>query len=174
MDLLNDYKHLNDTYLILHDMDGDGIPELFILERATYLWGVAAYTFRDDVSVSLDLGHNRGGLSGNFFTIMGEGCIIAFHAMGSGGGYGRVTIDGDKLVAVNGFMMLSEAGWQRSDSGYQVSGLEWYYLTIEGESATIEEFQQMFGYEQNRVYLEEHAINEDNIQKLIFGWAKSD
>jgi len=157
-------------YFFLHDIDGDGIPELFIFEEMTYLRGIEAYTFRNGTAIRLEH-HEFGGLFGSFSAIPEIEGIVEFHAVGSGGRYRRIMIDDDRIFAASdGFMTLSEAGREKSDADYWPLGLEWYYLTINGEAVTVEEFEAEFGViGWESIWLRDYPINEASIQSIIFG-----
>ena len=159
-------------YFILHDIDGDGTPELLIFEEMTYLFGVAVYTFRDGGVRRLEFDYG-GRLSGSLSAFSdGRPEIIDFQAAGSGGWYRRMTIEGDRIVIISqGSSFLTDEGFERAEAGYEMwpRYTEWHNLSINGEAVTVEEFEREFGLNDDMIWPRHFAITEANTQERIFG-----
>ena len=162
-------------YFILHDIDLDGIPELFI--RKVSLSGHVrhfGYTFltREVVSLSPP---DYSQLFGSLFVLTND-CpeIFLFSAAGSGGWYTQMIIAENSFVIIaEGVSHLSEEGLEREykkGANFDFQNYEWYDLFINGYSATVEEFEYVFGGWHERERLESFEITEANIQEIIFGW----
>jgi len=106
--------------------------------------------------------------------------IVMFIAVGAGGMYRKMTIDENRLVpVVEGYARLREEGLEMmlSDDWDLLENYEWYYLTINDRESTIwseresnaEEFEEIFGNWNERMWLIPLEINEANIQDIIWG-----
>jgi len=84
----------------------------------------------------------------------------------------RYILDGDSLVVISSGTAYSnidvlENGWADKDIK---KWYEWFDYTINGETATLEEFNNEFGIMVERGHLNDYTITEANIQGIVFGW----
>ncbi|MCL2375845.1 MAG: hypothetical protein FWC76_00475 [Defluviitaleaceae bacterium] len=161
-------------YFILHDIDGDGMPELLIFEfiRARSE-NNTFYTFRNGEMVSLEA--YVGFSAESLFTIPGEYSAIFNNFTTMYSEYVmRVTIDGNNIVITHeGFTTPSEEGREISrDKGLEHiwRDIQWYRFEINGEAVTAEEFTDIFGWDwSERAWLEPILITEESISTMIGG-----
>ena len=167
---------MEDEYtFILHDIDQDGVPELFLLMN--YETGhfriSAVYTFTEGRVVSLEYSGwmTDGGI---FAPLNNNSWIVMFYAAGSGGLYRQMKIDQNRLILIfEGSFHLSDEGhqkmWEEPES-FDIESYEWYVLHINGKTATAAEFENVFGNRNERKWLGSYSITEANIQKIISTW----
>jgi len=161
----------------LHDINRSGVPELFlVLEYETgHVRYDAVYTFSDGKAVSLEFeGLTTDG--GIFAPLDGSPWVVLFGAAGSGGVYLQMVIDGYRLITVaDGWFFISEEGheqmWLALEEGqdFDWQNYKWYDLSIGGNTATVEEFTNVFGHRDERRWFRAHSITENNINSVIFG-----
>jgi len=157
---------------ILHDINQDGIPELFL--EAESMTGHTehryVYTFVDGTLISLE--HESFVTDGGVFAPIDDSpWVVFFYPAGSGGWYRKRGIEGNALSEIaSGFVTLSEAGHEIFFVYGEVSGYKWYNLTINDEPATAIEFESIFGVWGQRRWLRSVPITEDNIRDGVFSW----
>ena len=137
----------------LHDIDGDGVPELFIVYIQAGIWAESIYTFLDGEIVPIE---------GNFFAYYGiyamedrAGIIIQAYTQTD-----IMVLDGSELVTQTAFrspfMLLDD---------YEI----WH---INGSEVTEDEFNEMYDalipVGESRVNIWPYTINEENIRDVIF------
>ena len=149
-----------DWHFFLHDVDMDGIPELFIVYLAAGIWSESIYTFADEELMPIE---------GNFFAywdifspINRVGIIIQAY-----GRYDLMALDSGKLVAEfvfrQPFFPTDEQIWHINDT-----------------EVTEGEFTEMFSSIMpvwvwdsecvgDRKSIVPSVISETNIQEVIFG-----
>ena len=170
-------------HFILHDIDRDGIPELFLILQHIYLTATysAVYTFVDGEIVPLEFQSitSWGGIFAHLDD--GEFIILVDASVGHGTIYRRWDIDGLSLVttAQGHAVEFNEAGrenlndpsdWWRFRYSY-----EWFYLHIttdgwdNSQLVTIQEFESIFTRRDERKRLERLPITDENIEQSIFG-----
>ncbi|MCL2221252.1 MAG: hypothetical protein FWB92_02830 [Oscillospiraceae bacterium] len=145
----------------LHDIDGNGIPELFYIVTGWHPV-TAVYTFRNNEMVALELGNDVSFsvyyviTNEYFFMSAGSHGIITHTDVGHvGTSWQRVVINGNRLevnaVGYSGFVnpMSSERMW-----------------TIDGVSVSEAAFYRDF---MGKV-IQHHPLNEQNIQGVINNW----
>jgi len=146
-----------DWQFLLHDINQYGIPQLFILR---YYAGIrdhyAVYTFLDGevlrIKSALGLGYDSN--SGIILPPGGTTGIIRVIANGVLYRY--------DMIALNGTVLTQTA------SGTFSKMVDAY--AINTFHVTQEEFEDIFGVRDERVWITLHEINEANIQEIIFGW----
>jgi len=152
----------------LHDIDQDGIPELFVAKK-NYSGHVRhnVYTFSKGELVPLEPAE----LFGSLFVLPNQPGFMLTSPMGSGSGFTQIILDDGHLVTVaEGVYHLNDAGFER-EARYNVPWHDAYYdLSINGNPVTIDEFESVFGSRDEREWLGYSGINEANIQSIIFGW----
>jgi len=142
-------------HFILHDIDRDGVPELFLLMHyeTGHFRTSAVYTFTENKVVSLEYSGimTDGGI---FAPSIDNPWIVMFYAAGGGGWFRQMQIDKNKLIPV-------AQGDDLGDGlGYSLNGIK----------VTKGEFERVFGRAIERRRLEGNSITEDAIQNIIFGW----
>ena len=175
--LLRDYASMplqemeSGWQFILHDINHDGVPELFLVmrfvtEHTDYRY---AYTFVDNEVQRLNF---EGFLTDGFIYAVTNDrpWIVAFLAVGSGGFYSRLALENGGIIpVVEGSAFMSELGheamWEDEDFDWQ--SYEWRDLIINGNEATVHEFEYAFGSLDERVFLELFDVNEGNIRRHI-------
>jgi len=157
---------------ILHDINQDGIPELFIIERhmTGHLYYRYIYAFVDGAAVPLEF---TGFLTDGavYAPIDNSPWVVAFLAVGSGGRYVKLEMVGNEIVTVvEGMALMSAAGHDMmyADEDFDWQSYEWYDVTINGHEVTAEEFESVFGLWGERVWLGWHEVNKENINEIIF------
>ena len=90
-----------DRYFILHDINQDGIPELFIVMQnlSGHTNYYAIYTFSNGEAISLEFDKNIFGHSSILAPLDNSPWIILSHAVGSGVSLTRMKIDGNAIVS---------------------------------------------------------------------------
>ena len=187
--LLRDYYEQYDgnysLHFLLHDIDMDGIPELFISEQGDWASHIdVVYTLRDGRVIPLEFGEgvtfmphlfsasgpyltpNTGNAPGVIARIRGVGSIF-------GGNYwaNRIVIDGYRLVVesrgewIVDVAALHELGVSANDNDTIMAHTT---ITINEEVVSEEEFLRVFG-SGGCPRLQAHLITEANIQNIIFG-----
>ena len=142
----------------LRDIDGDGIPELFIVYIASGVWSEAIYTFVDGNIVPIE---------GSFFAYYGiyptvdrPGLIIQ--------AYGRTELmileDGKFVTELTLRQPFLPGDYER-----------WYINDFEvGEGEFFEVYNGLIpdwdGNWENSRNIWPDAISEDNIREIVFGW----
>lgn len=158
----------------LHDIDRDGVPELFIImEYSTLHVGYRyIYTFIDGIVKQLEfnfIGATDGGI---LIPPNNSPFIIFFYAAGSGGRYHRIFMYEDRLeIYAEGFFHLSPEGFEKmynNPNEFNLEDYKWYVLTVNGNPATIEEFENLFGSLNGIQRLDRFRITEENIENYIF------
>jgi len=157
---------------ILHDINQDGIPELFLVAESMtgHVEHRYVYTFVDGTLISLEYESfvTDGGV---FAPIDDSPWVVFFYPAGSGGWYRKRGIEGNALSEIaSGFFTLSEAGHEIFFEYGEVSGYEWYNLTMNDESVTVNEFESIFGVWGQRRWLRSVPITEDNIRDGVIEW----
>ena len=161
--LLRTYsEQYDDLHFLLHDIDSDDIPELFIFQRDDWVdYLEVVYTFRDDQSIFLELGEGVTFMpylisgSGPFLVSAPDnkvGIIAGFTRLGGGLSTSFIVIDGYKLIVK----------YQGEVSGAR----EYETITINGEIVLETEFQRVFGayfYPRLRAY----PVTEANIRDVL-------
>lgn len=166
----------------LHDINKDGIPELLIsiTNGSGHLYYPGIYTFGNNGVIQMDV------VGGTFF---GDGWawamaddspwIVFFHAAGSGGIYSQMKMDGTRLVeSAQGFSILLnqerfDRGWELFTSGVPCERCEsfrcycYHELIINGEPATVEEFNNVFGATSGGRGMRRFEITETNITNHV-------
>jgi len=169
-------------HFALHDIDRNGIPELFSIMRhstghASYS---AIYTFVDGKLVPVEFqGITTDG--GVFVPLNNETFIIHIHPT-FGNSYRRLELDGLALVATaSGESRYNEAGEEKMFGDIEVEdpnwwqSYEWFDLYIwtddwnNRQLVTAQEFESIFLRHDERKWLEMLAITDENIEQFIFG-----
>jgi len=159
-------------HFVLHDIDQNGIPELFVLMHnlSGHTNYHAIYAFSNSEAISLEFDNMRWGDLSILAPLDNSPWIILSHAVGSGASLTRLKIDGNIIVSdAQGLYHLSDEGFERLDAGYSYASYEWYVLSIDGNPVTVEEFESVFGGFGTKEPLEFFEITEANIQNIIFG-----
>jgi hypothetical protein len=161
-----------DWYFILHDINQDGIPELFIvmqnLSGHTNLYAI--YTFSNGEATSLEFDKIGFGELSILAPLDNSPWIILSYAVGSGASLTRMKIDGNALVSdAQGLYHLSDEGFEREYAGDTIDSFEGYVLTLDGNIVEIDSFEAIFGQFMENKQLVPHAITEANIANIIFG-----
>ena len=175
-------------FFLLHDIDMDGIPELFISEQGCWVEHIdVVYTFRDGRAISLEFGEDVTFMA-HLFSAGGPyltanignapGIVTRIGGVGSvfGGNYwaNLIVIDGNSLVVkyrgewIVDVAALLELGVSGNDFD---AIMKHTTITINGNAVSEEEFSQKFGHRGSCVhFLRPHLITENNIRDIIFGW----
>ena len=157
-------------YFVLHDVDRDGIPELFVVKK-NYSGHVRhnVYTFSKGEIVPLEPVE----LFGSLFVLPNQPGFMLTSPMGSGSGFIQMILDEGQFIRVSeGVYHLNDAGFEK-EAGDNVPWQDTYYdLSIGGNFVTIEEFENVFGNQNERAWLSYSEISEANIQSIIFGWSE--
>ena len=173
-------------HFLLHDIDMDGIPELFISEQGDWVDHIdVVYTFRDGRVISLEFGEDVTFMphlfsaSGPYLTPNidnAPGVIAGFRGVNSisGGSYwvNLIVIDGYGLVVESRGEWIVEAvsPLESSVGGNDINAIrEYTTITINGAVVSEGEFLRVFGYRGSQPQLQTHLITETNIQNIIFG-----
>ncbi|MCL2235604.1 MAG: hypothetical protein FWB98_04065 [Defluviitaleaceae bacterium] len=179
VDLLNYYslKPLGEMEygwrFILHDIDHNGIPELFLVigYQSGHQSHRAIYTFADGSIISLPFDFG-GAIDGGSLTFWDDNPqTFLFGAVGSGGTFTPITMEDNRITSGDfAFFGLNDQGHARAWEEPDLYWLDWDYhdLWIAGEPSTTEEFEAAFGgWGENR-WLNAVAITDDNIKQIIF------
>ena len=140
--LLRTYSEkYDDLHFLLHDIDLDGIPELFILQRGDWVdYLDVVYTFRDEQAIFLEFGEGVAFMpylisgSGPFLVSAPDnkaGIIAGFTRLGGGLSTSFIVVDGYRLIVK----------YQGEVSGAR----EYESITINGEIVLETEFRRVFG-----------------------------
>jgi hypothetical protein len=161
----------------LHDINHDGIPELFIGSRqiSGHMNFRYVYTFSHSAGGAVRLDFHDFLTDGGIFTPMDNSpWIIAFLAAGSGGRYVRLEMTELRLVpTVEGTAFMNDEGHEMmGEENFDWQSYEWYDLTIDGVEVTYEEFVNTFGTHEERAWLNFNEVNNDNIMRIIWGTAQ--
>jgi len=159
----------------LHDINQDGTPELFLVLKyeTGHVRYDAVYTFLDGNAVQLKFdGVTTDG--GAFALLDDSPWIVLFGVAGSGGVYQQMVIDDGRLTSViDGWFFISDAGheamWADAEN-FDWQNYEWYDLIINSNTATADEFKDVFGCPSQRLWVNAYPISEDNINAIIFGY----
>jgi len=169
-----------DFYFTLHDIDGDGIPELFVfMDYGGYVFYRQVYRFEDGwargLPASYGLPRGFGGGIGTGSSIIfweGNPKAFVFDAVGSGGQLTPIIVTDEGLdFGYFGFYGLNDEGFARYEAEGNMDWLNWEYhdLWIGGEPAIVEEFEAAFGAWGENQHLTLHPVTEENIQYTLFG-----
>jgi len=157
-------------HFALHDIDRNGTPQLFIAMR--YHTGHMSYryvhSFAGGAPLQLEF-ENRMTDGGILVPLDDSSWIIFFGAVGSGGIYEKLVIDGERVVVeiASDFFHLTYEGFERSGTlGLGIDSYEWYILSIDGNPVTVEAFESVFGGFSAKKSLEFLEITEANIQDI--------
>jgi len=170
---------------VLHDINNNGIPLLFLIEQHMYgnVIYSAVYTFIDGELAQLEFDF-QGRLSwGAIFAPLDDRAfIVDFQAVGRGGSYRRLELDGLTLVISSlGFAAsLNEAGREKSHTAENIDwhqSYEWFELVINSATGgwddrqlvTVQEFESIFLRRDERKWIEVLPITEENVERFIFG-----
>jgi len=178
---LYDAHHLSDVsghdtsqgwHFILHDIGQNGVPELFMvyIYPSGHAGYYAIYTFTENgvVSVAFPGLMTDGGI---FAPPNGSPWIVFFQAVGSGGMYTKMELDGFALSEItNGFFHLSSEGAAHSGDYDFEDHYQWHVLSIAGESVTVEVFEYVFGAWGEKNWLRPVAVTDWNIYSIIEHW----
>ena len=146
---------------MLHDIDQDGVPELFIV---VYYDGLVDHRGVYSFSVEYGLIRLKANISGEVYGGMiippgGAAGIIRFDTLGHIQRYVKSEISGGMLanVALGTFICIAEYGNQ---------------FRIDHRNATEGEFEGLFGLRgwDYKDWLTMHDITDANIRDVIFGW----
>jgi len=158
----------------LHDINQNGIPELFIgVEWSSGHFEYRyVYTFLDGVgAIRLDF---QGFVTdGAIFFLADRPGIVAFLAFAGGGHYIKhEMLDLGLVPIVEGMAFMSDEGHEMMHlyEDFDWRNYEWYVLTIEGNSVSVEEFENAFGSRDDRTWPVFHEVNDDNIMQVIPGF----
>jgi len=161
----------------LHDINQDGIPELFLGARqiSGHIDYRYVYTFfgGEETSAAVTRLDFEGFLTDGaiFSPIDNSPWVAAFIAVGSGGRYVKLEMIGLGLVpTVDGMASMSDEGHEMmfAYDDFDWQNYEWYYLTIDDIEVTAYEFESVFGTHRSRAWLGFHKANEVNIRSIIF------
>jgi len=145
----------------VYDINGSGIPELFITIGTHYRELMKVFTFSDDTAVSLAIPPRY--IFGDSFLLPadnGLGIITyGWHATGSFW-ISRLMIDEGRLIA-------------EDELAFETGGAECLYF-INRVEVTEAEFNSMYygivGTWDERQFITQHKITEENIRNIIFGY----
>ena len=181
------YEQYDGEYILhflLHDIDMDGIPELFISEQGDWTDHIdVVYTFRDSKAVFLEFGEDVGFMphlfsaSGPYLTPNHGNAPGVIARIRSHGIYMAklIVIDEDKLVVkYDGEWFVDRDALHRlAVSGNEIDDdalVEKYTtITINGYIVSEGEFNRVFGHFNEYPRMQANRITEVNIQKIIFG-----
>ena len=175
----------------LHDMDLDGIPEMFVINSIDEI--VTVYTFRNDEIASLShgeeiflveflhgaartyIGAPPPGVPGFVSMSMGPSAGM----FGTSALYWRVVIDEDSLVISDVgewridyaalHDLFDDFGFDTDEDVLDAAIKEHTYITINDNPATEEELDNLFDRGFSEFWPRFADVNEDNIQSVIFG-----
>jgi len=180
--LLQEYSELpidwtwdDGLYFALHNINEDGIPELFIvMKNVSGHVRNHVYTFAEGAVIPLELDGNAE-LFGSLFMLPDRYGFTLYWAVGSGGGYTQLVLNNNALVIANkGIYHLNEAGWAREGEENWASQHLWqdkyYDIFLNGDLVTITEFESIFGNWHEKEWLEPLEISAKNIQLMLFGF----
>jgi|GEM_PF-2888429 len=147
----------NGWMFALHDINRDGIPELFLAMKQitghVYYRYVYAFTNGELVSLEFEGFMTDGAI---FAPIDNSPWIFAFLAAGSGGHYIKLEITGNELLpTLEAMAFMSETGHEMmmEYENFDWRNYKWYDLTISGNEATAEEFERIFAAHDDRHWL---------------------
>jgi len=141
---------------ILHDIDQDGVPELFIVVYYDgFVDNHTVYSFEDGNAVLLKSALSMGSLfRGGIYIAPGGTGVIRYINTGAVSHYLRLELFGVSL--------------SRSVYGDAVPLVDSF--RVNALSVTEDEFEYIFGCPDKRTWLVLHEITEANIKDIIFGW----
>ena len=168
-------------YFSLHDLDGDGIPELFLVMRLSngktcYRF---VYSFKNGTIFSLE-----------FEDSMPGGLLLSYQAnhttytlfdvqVGMGGVIKRLTLHEKIIAEYRGYFRPSEAGANKHNAGYDIRNLSycWFELYVNAYPGTelslflmpasVYDFEKLFGRRENRVAIALIEVSENAINDLF-------
>jgi len=170
-------------HFILHDIDNNGIPELFLMERGKYgdVTNSAVYTFVDGELTPMEF-QDIEPWGAIFAPLDGRAFIVDMEEAGMGGFYRRMELDGLTLVitALGDAVTLNEAGREKVNSmlyaeNQNWQSYEWFDLAImtygwhNCQLITVQEFESIFLRRDERKRLGLLPITEENVERFIFG-----
>ena len=158
---------------VLHDIDGDGVPELIILESAFggfFFTTYAVYTFRDGAVQPLEINEDFGGRPSSLSVFSPPGNAPGIIVNGGGEGFARhmlITMDGNSL---NIDVCLTASALPR-DRGYDY--ILFYVRGAEVAPVELPDFLYWLTEEHKRMIYEGYALvsREDfyEVRDDIFG-----
>jgi hypothetical protein len=175
----------------LHDIDQNGIPELFVVIRygSGHRSYHAVFSFSDGKAVQLDFdksGHTDGGIR---TSADNSPWIIFCEYSVSAGWYSLMKLNERSLVTfTTGSFFLSDAGRERLSEFWELGlspdiydSYDWHNLSITDnnfdcnqplteKTVTVEEFERVFGRRNEKRWIAEFEISEDNINSIIYGY----
>jgi len=141
---------------MLHDMNQDGIPQLFLIRYYTGLREhYEVYTFADGEILRLKSSLGLGNESNSGIILPPDGTT------------GIIRVMDNSMVRRYDMMALYGTTLTRVVSGTfsEIVGV----FSLDVDRVTQEEFEDIFGKRDQRVWLALHEITEANIQDLVFG-----
>ncbi|MCL2362021.1 MAG: hypothetical protein FWC73_09445 [Defluviitaleaceae bacterium] len=151
------YPRAAEWRFMLHDIDQDGIPELFLIltfDNSRYIDHRAVYSFADGGIVRLKTGISGETYGGMLIPPGGGSGIIQMQSAGHVIRYDMLVLSGFTLSNVMNADVVEMA-----DS-----------LRINAQPVTEDEFEYVFGCRDEKVWLPSHEITKSNIRNIIFGW----
>ena len=161
-----------DWYFILHDINQNGIPELFVVMQnlSGHTNYYAIYTFSNGEATSLEFDEIGFGNVSILAPLDNSPWIILSYAVGSGASLTRLKIDGNVVVPdAQGLYHLSDEGFEMEYAGEPIDSFEWHILTLNGNIVEVDLFEAIFGRFMENEQLVPYAITEGNITSVILG-----
>ena len=167
-------------HFILHDINGNGIAELFVKQINCYIRTsyFSAYTFSYNRAIQLELNLTWPSAEIILTPYDNSPWIIAFFPVAGGGYYQRIFLEDNRLTTyAMGFFILGNEGFVLLDEGGEIDSYEWHSLYINfypylndpfNTPATKDEFERTFGGWGEKTRLTPSKINEVNIERIIF------
>ena len=177
----------------LHDMDMDGIPELFVLDN--FEDEAKIYAYRNGEIITIDLSDIplQGFLRGAARTSIGpapgntEGFVFSERwpsagLFGTGADFWRVVIEGDRLVIADFgqwyidvaalHKLFDNFGWDADEDVLNAAILEHTRLHINDVTVPESELNRVFGRDSVAGF-RRYDVTDENVDYIIFGWAES-
>ena len=182
------YEQYDGEYILhflLHDIDMDGIPELFISEQGDWVYHIdVVYTFRDGKAVFLEFGEGVGFMPHLFSA---SGPYLTPNHGNAPGVIARIWAHGiymAKLIIVdeNRLVVKYDGEWfvdrdalhrvvvgdEIDDDAFDALIEEYTTITINGYVVSEDEFFRVFGHGNEYPRMQANQITETNIQNIIF------